>query len=119
MSIRVVCQNGHALNVKDSLGGKTGLCPFCNVRVVIPQACNGAVSEDDILGFLGPHQPKPKPHFVPAGEMSRESARLQEASSAEGTSPPNKNCDKCNREISSATHICPHCHTYIAGLTDL
>ena len=115
MSIRVVCQNGHALNVKDSLAGKTGLCPFCNARVVIPRASNGNVSEDEILGFLGPHKPKPKPHFTPSEEMSREQVQSQKASSAEGTSPPNKTCDKCNREISAGTHICPHCHTYIGG----
>ena len=115
MSIRVVCQNGHALNVKDSLAGKTGLCPFCNARVAIPQSSNGDISDEDILGFLGPHKPKQKPHFVPAEDMPPESAGSREASSTEGTSPPNKTCDKCNREISAGTHICPHCHTYIGG----
>ena len=29
MSIRVVCSNGHTLNVKEKYAGKTGLCPKC------------------------------------------------------------------------------------------
>ena len=58
MSIRVVCPNGHMLRVQDSCAGKTGLCPVCRALVRVPEpAGQEPVSEDAILGFLGPHQP--------------------------------------------------------------
>ena len=31
---------------------------------------------------------------------------------------PKKICNRCNQEVRSGTHICPHCHTYIANLSD-
>ena len=119
MAIRVVCPNGHTLKVKDSLAGKTGLCPVCGAQVKISPAPNAGLSEDDILSILGPHVPQPRPHFVPAEDTKPEPSESPGTSSADGPSPPNKTCDKCNREISAGTHICPHCHTYIAGLSDL
>jgi hypothetical protein len=36
MGIRFYCPNGHKLNVKSHLAGKTGFCPECGVRLVIP-----------------------------------------------------------------------------------
>ena len=35
-----------------------------------------------------------------------------------GQTAPKKCCDRCNQEITVGTHICPHCHTYIANLKD-
>ena len=35
MGIRFFCPNGHKLNVKEHLAGKTGFCPECGVRLVI------------------------------------------------------------------------------------
>lgn len=37
MGIRVVCPNGHILNVKSELAGCVGRCPKCNERVHIPK----------------------------------------------------------------------------------
>ncbi len=36
MGIRVVCPNGHQLNVKTFLAGKKGICPHCQSRFDIP-----------------------------------------------------------------------------------
>lgn len=36
MGIRFFCPQGHKLNVKSFLAGKTGFCPYCNARVEIP-----------------------------------------------------------------------------------
>ncbi len=36
MGIRFFCPNGHKLNVKEHLAGKTGFCPECGARLVIP-----------------------------------------------------------------------------------
>lgn len=36
MGIKFRCPNGHKLNVKSFLAGKTGICPHCGVRVRIP-----------------------------------------------------------------------------------
>ncbi|NIP86001.1 MAG: DUF4339 domain-containing protein [Planctomycetales bacterium] len=36
MGIRFFCPQGHKLNVKSFLAGKTGYCPHCHARVEIP-----------------------------------------------------------------------------------
>ena len=54
MSIKVVCPNGHALQVKDEFAGKSGLCPHCKARITVPKPEPEAVSEDDLLAVLGP-----------------------------------------------------------------
>lgn len=36
MGIRFFCPNGHSLNVKAELAGKTGYCPKCQARMIIP-----------------------------------------------------------------------------------
>ena len=36
MGIRFYCPNGHKLNVKDFQAGRTGICPFCGVKMQIP-----------------------------------------------------------------------------------
>ena len=38
MGIRFYCPNQHKLNVKDFQAGRTGICPFCGVKVHIPLA---------------------------------------------------------------------------------
>lgn len=115
MAISVTCPNGHALKVQESLAGKIGLCPKCRARVRVPAIRRDELSEDTILDFLGPHQSSlgdsdttrvaPPP---PAGHVS-----------ADAGSPPQKSCTKCHRAILSGTRICPHCHTYIAQLSDV
>jgi len=109
MSIRVVCPNGHVLNVKNSLAGMTGLCPKCKARVAVPRPQEAGLSEDAILGILGPHVPETPETERTEAEASRRPDR---------TRTPKKSCHKCNREISALIHICPFCHTYIAELSD-
>jgi RNA polymerase subunit RPABC4/transcription elongation factor Spt4 len=108
MSIRVVCPNGHVLNVKEALAGKTGLCPTCKARVQVPEPSSPAESElneDAILGIIGPFDPT---------RAAAEAAPAVVAS----TVPAKKTCAKCYREILAETHICPYCHYYIADLKD-
>lgn len=116
MSIRVVCPNGHVLKVKNSFAGKTGLCPFCKAKVVVPEL-RVNMSEDDIMGVIGPHDPTQGSRSgIALGSESRDTAT---GSSSGVHTPPKKVCTKCNREIASGTHICPFCRTYIADLRDL
>lgn len=112
MSIRVVCPNGHVLNVKENLAGKTGLCPQCKARVEVPRPMKDGLSEDAIMSILGPHIADPS-----AVEMETESRERASPEPAKSLTPK-KTCHKCNREISAAIHICPFCHTYIAQLSD-
>jgi hypothetical protein len=116
MSIRVVCPNGHVLKVKDSFAGKIGLCPTCKARVEVPRPPQGELSEDAILGILGPYVPRPaSPDSARKDLRPADTPRVSETDS---NSPPKKSCHKCNREIAAGIHICPFCHTYIAELGD-
>lgn len=117
MSIEVVCPNGHTLKVKDSLAGKMGLCPVCKARIVIPrvaQSGSSELTEDAILGILGPYEPDPNRVQAPIEEPASRKASKDRPGS------PKKNCAKCNAEIPADAHICPHCRTYLsADVTDL
>jgi hypothetical protein len=113
MSIRCVCQNGHVLKVKDSFAGMSGLCPSCRVRVDVPKPRSPSISEDVILGLLGKQSP--------AERAAAENSGVLLATSESGIhNLPNqkKSCSRCNEEVTVGTHICPHCHTYIANLAD-
>ena len=112
--IRCVCPNGHVIKVKDSMAGKAGLCPVCRARVKVPDPPKEPVSEDAILEILGPSVATPQSDTVThfdLGDTVNVPARHER-----GT--PKKSCHKCNQEIPSGNHVCPHCHTYIANLND-
>ena len=115
MSIRVNCPNGHGLNVKDHLAGKVGLCPMCKAKVQVPELQPESVSEDLIMGILRP-QPAAVGQFQAAARA--DSVEPPPTATSDKNSPPKKSCHKCNEEIEAGIHICPHCHTYIAELTD-
>ena len=117
MSITVVCPNGHSLNVKDCCAGKTGLCPVCKAQIEVPRPSNHGLSDDDILGILGHHDPGRARDF--SAEEPERPRRGAGSPEADRNSPPKKSCEKCNAEIAAGTHICPHCHTYIAHLSNL
>ncbi|MEE8453048.1 MAG: hypothetical protein V3R99_14075 [Thermoguttaceae bacterium] len=108
MSIRVVCPNGHTLKVQDSFAGKVGLCPTCKARVEVPRT-QDEISEDAIMGILGPH--------LSSDEQPERLSSRPPVQRDQGLTPK-KSCHQCNRQISAAIHICPHCHTYIAKLAD-
>ncbi|MDZ7616518.1 MAG: hypothetical protein U1E05_05895 [Patescibacteria group bacterium] len=111
MAIRVLCPNGHVLQVRDDLGGRVGRCPACKAIVQVPAVDD--FPEDAIMHILG--RPAPRP--------SRDSGDGEEPLRSRADhghhGPPKKSCVKCHREIELGTHICPFCHTYIAGLADL
>lgn len=86
---------------------------MCKARIQVPQTAREELSEDAILGILGTAAPGRNPAALPA-----DGGAVKTTAAYERPAPPKKSCDKCNREIDAATHICPYCHTYIAGLKD-
>lgn len=129
MAIQVVCRNGHTVKVKDSLAGKTGLCPVCKVKVTVPaNAALGAIganppseaplSEDAILDLLGPHEQDASRKYEPLEEETPAQAGAP-INLDPGAVPRMTSCDRCHQVIPVGTHICPHCRTFIAGLKDL
>ena len=114
MSIRCVCPNGHVLKVKDSLAGTTGLCPACRAKVRVPRPRREPVSEDAILDILGRQTTSPQADTATYYETS-DTVPLP---GIHQRGMPTKSCYKCNEEIEAESHICPHCHTYIAKLED-
>lgn len=121
MSIRFTCPNGHELNVKDKYAGLTGLCPKCQVRVLVPVPA-GKLTDDAVVGFLGP-PPVADDDGLPVHQDAAhrgESATDPGSSSGtslRGLSPLNRGmkiCPKCRREVRAAYDICPHCRTYFS-----
>jgi Zn finger protein HypA/HybF involved in hydrogenase expression len=113
MGIKVTCPNGHTIKVKDSFAGKTGLCPTCKARISVPDLPHGELSEEAILGILEGYQSK--------RQVSADSSRGTSGDLVEqyvSAKAEKKRCQNCARTIATETHICPHCHTYIAGLND-
>ncbi|NLF09605.1 MAG: hypothetical protein GX594_16735 [Pirellulaceae bacterium] len=120
MSIKCECSNGHVLKVKDSCAGKVGLCPICRVPVRVPQPepQHANMSEDAILHLLGHHVPPPRQESIHDTVENLDMFSDTSVSGIFGQTAPKKCCDRCNQEITVGTHICPHCHTYIANLKD-
>lgn len=125
MSIRVKCPNGHELKVKSSLAGKSGLCPICRAVVHVPVPKDPL--EDSILDVLGAIKPvvsseDPSAETPLSGADGSErplpSHRVDRHDGLSASIAPKKVCVRCHREIDLGTHICPHCHTYIASVTD-
>lgn len=113
MSIRCVCPNGHVLKVKESLAGTIGLCPACKSRVKVPQLPGQSMPEDAILHLL--KEGVPSPHHDTANIQAFSDTSL---SGIQNTRTPMKTCERCSQEVAIGSHICPHCHTYIANLKD-
>jgi hypothetical protein len=117
MSIEITCPKGHKLKVKNSMAGKTGLCPLCTgqvyVYVPIPVA-KPALSEEVILDYIGPSQPSPS--SVGMSGIDLEEAAMPRRTDQAHHETPWKSCVKCNKDIPSQIHICPYCHTYIADI---
>jgi hypothetical protein len=116
MSIVVKCPRGHVLKVKNSMAGKTGLCPLCKgqvyVYVPIPEE-KPSLSEDTILDYIGPSQPSPSGTNMSGINLEEAAPHRPDKGHHE---TPWKSCVKCNKDIPSHTHICPYCHTYLADL---
>jgi len=114
MSIRCVCRNGHVLKVKDSLAGAVVICPACKTHVNVPKPQAEQVSEDVILHILGEHEPPPHPGTTEKFDWFADTT----PSGVHRPAAPKKSCERCNQEVPVGTHICPHCRTYIAGISD-
>jgi RNA polymerase subunit RPABC4/transcription elongation factor Spt4 len=106
MSIRVVCPNGHALQVKNEWAGKTGLCPTCKTPIAIPCPSGEDFSEESIMDLLG------RPGAPRAAVKPAKSAEAVAAADAR-QQPPKKACDKCKQEIPKEVAICPYCRTFV------
>jgi hypothetical protein len=116
MSIMVKCPKGHALKVKNSMAGKTGLCPICKgqVYVYVPiQEEQPIVSEEAILDFLGPSRTNPSDAGMSGINLEEAAPHRPDKNHHE---TPWKCCVKCSRDIPSQTHICPYCHTYLSDV---
>lgn len=125
MSIRFNCPNGHELNVKDKYAGLTGLCPHCQVRVLVPTPV-AKLSDDAIVDLLGP--PPPSDDALPvhqdAGHRDGQPADAGSSSGShlKGLSPLNRGmkvCPKCRREVRAVYDICPHCRTYFTDAGEI
>lgn len=108
MSIAVVCQNGHALRVKDSCAGMKGRCPICGVRFEVPKPDTTGLSDEDILGILS------EGGSGGAGAEQEKPSRPSLLEQLKAAVPRVKICEKCEAEIAESSRICPHCHTYVA-----
>lgn len=111
MAIKLTCPNGHKLRVKDSLAGKTGLCPTCKARVSVPEREHEAIDESDILQVIGPYDPG-------KSQVVRPDSPLEEGADEKTSKVEMRRCMSCEREIEAETHICPYCHHYIGGVGD-
>ena len=129
MSIKVTCPNGHALQVKSEFAGKSGLCPHCKARIVVPKPEPVAISEDDLLELLGPPRAvhrvpvadEPPPHHPTA---HKEEPKKQESKREAAVSPTDsallrrkRVCPKCCEIISISHSDCPQCHTPLSEWT--
>ncbi|MGO9110096.1 MAG: STAS domain-containing protein [Thermoguttaceae bacterium] len=124
MSIKVTCPNGHALQVKSEFAGKSGLCPHCKARIVVPKQEPEAVSEDDLLEVLGPPRPVPRvpaPSEPPSQHHSmapKEEPKKEPAASAGSALLRRKKvCPKCCEIISVSHTDCPRCNTPLSEWT--
>jgi hypothetical protein len=67
------------------------------------------MSEDAILDLLGSKRPSATAASQPVDPA---------LSNSQSGIELKKTCERCNREISAGSHICPICHAYIANLDD-
>jgi hypothetical protein len=82
MGIRVVCPNGHKLNVKSFLAGKRGVCPHCGAKFDIPAGAKDEASDDRLqsVGTVSAGS-----GAGPAAAASTSSAEMRAGHLAKGT----------------------------------
>jgi len=128
MSIEVTCPNGHSFKVKDKYAGKQGLCPLCDDRVVVAVPAilsEKGLSEDVILGIIGPAPPPPVADdsaSVLDDDVESESVFDDDVGddtsatmSLVGTSAirHQRECPNCSRTMPYWFAKCPGCNTYL------
>ncbi len=112
MAITAKCPNGHVLKVKDEFAGKSGLCPHCHSRILVPMPVHPieteGISDDEVLGLLGP-----------PGDMKTKSAASPPTNYKAPASSILKNqkvCLQCGHLASIAFANCPRCGTPLPNL---
>jgi len=110
MSIRVICPNGHVLNVKDKYDGKKGLCPTCKVAIKVPDPAE-VFTEESIMDVLMPHESGLS--GISLAQSDAETPAEDEWKSQ--SSIRQRICSKCFEEIPVDSNICPQCKTYISA----
>ncbi len=96
MAIRVICENGHALKVKEKYAGQVGICPHCECKVAIP--ARSPISDTSIMAILGQTDPGEQRTAVPQ---------------VESESPRTKNCPRCQTLVAKTYRACPKCALYL------
>lgn len=139
MSIEVTCPNGHSMRVKNEFAGKTGLCPYCQARIAVPNAAvsksgSAGLSEDDLLAVLRPPRPAtgtavadtpppqqagakvPQPHW-PQGQAPHDQTAKHAAADplSEVFVHRRRVCPKCCEIVSFSSKECPVCGTSLSG----
>ena len=72
------------------------------------------MSEDAILDLLGKQSPL-RQGLPPRSRGCSWPPRIRGSTASLSRK---RRCNRCSREVSAGTHICPYCHTYIANLSD-
>lgn len=110
-----------ALRVKDEFAGQTGLCPYCQTRVLVPVPAK--VNEDSVLDWLG--APTPSSENLNGAISGSSDARIPVpgASGSDILNSPHlkrtkKRCPKCKHEVAVGYDICPHCHMYFSDVQE-
>ncbi len=126
VAISVTCPNGHVLKVKNEFAGKSGLCPECHSRVFVPMPVHKAeearISDDEILGLLGPpnkvQAAQPRPPFEPVPDSIHDAPPEGSGITLRGSSilEKQKVCPHCAHLASIAFTNCPRCGTRLPEL---
>jgi anti-anti-sigma factor len=144
MSIEVKCPNGHSMRVKNEFAGKSGLCPYCQARIVVPDMAvtksgSASISEDDLLAVLKPPRPATgtavaqTPPLQTAAPQHTD-AKVPHPHCAHGHAPHDPTakkaavdplgnvfvhrrrvCPKCCEIVTFSSKECPHCGTSLSG----
>lgn len=117
MSIHVVCPNGHDLQVHNRHAGQTGLCPKCQIRVLVPELAPAALGENEIAAMLDGPSGK-EPMDVHQEMRHRHPGRGGDSTMSGGSSiitEKTKRCPRCHGEIHASLNVCPLCQTYCPG----
>ena len=119
MAIVVQCPKGHRLSAAESSAGRNGRCPVCKAVVSIPVSQQTLLTESTILSILG---------TADIGGTAKQAAASKQQGSysmpgsasvvSDDVKAKLKFCPSCDREIDIGYHICPHCQTYMSGLSD-
>ncbi len=109
MSIKVTCPNGHSLKIKTKYAGKTGRCPICKARIIVPPAGDSDVFADDsIMDVLQPYESGVSIVALRTPEIGNDADRVP------GQVPTQmmKVCPECHRQIPADALVCLYCNSH-------